>query len=494
MNYNAAQDQRGRNTVRVVKLITQETGSHNPLYLRPYNTFVDEHTLNGIVNRVQNTSGHVITGNLFSGIASSIITPTATPQQMINIPYGWAERRIRFMMEVSVISATGHELFYYFQGYTDYLGITPNGVVDMNMQFIINSFICVVRTQVYTQAGVQFKDVIKQSCQILDGKIVNQSSANGDTYCMRPQDIFSGIQMNYLRNGYNLPGHGGNANFIDTRGKITMENLGSNRTNNVSSNFLANVVDYYQHAQTLGDFGQSDQDIYERCRQDALARDPSLSENIFLRKLSNIRGYGVTTSFTMKDLCSIDPDAGKVVSHVALGTTSKVQLHQAGQTAYWNSSDRETLISTILSNAVPALMMELMFSKLHFRSTNHDARGMMNTVFIDAKSLCNADLSVNFEIFKRRMEREIMFDITYGGQDLYTLDMKADMFGETIISISIGGGPIVTYCTPSFCDGLMTPVLTGNSDNFHNVAQDFEHIFAGIRDAVPTVARINELV
>jgi hypothetical protein len=125
-------------------------------------------------------------------------------------------------------------------------------------------------------------------------------------------------------------------------------------------------------------------------------------------------------------------------------------------------------------------MMDLLISKIVFRSTNQDMAGMINTVLIDAKSISSADMRMNYENFIYRFNTEVMYDLTFGNQDIYQLEMQADMFGDTFISLSLNGGPMVPYNTPSFCDSLMTPVITGNSDSFFKLTNDFETMFNSI--------------
>ena len=266
-------------------------------------------------------------------------------------------------------------------------------------------------------------------------------------------------------------------NIVDTRAQFTGTSVSSNRNNLIPTNFLSTLVDDFQYACGLAQFGQSEEQIYDRARAIAFQKDLDMTQNKFLRAISSIRGYNNNNSFTMKELVAIDSNIYNVFKYIALTQTVKATLHQAGQTSYWNGTDRETLIATILSNVVPALMMEQLFTKLVFRSTNSDMSGKPNTIFIDGKSLTNIDPTNNYYMFKRRFEEEVMFDITYGNQDTYMLEMHSDMFGETRITISINGGSPITYTTPSFCDSLNTPVVTANANNFHQLAHDMDTMF-----------------
>lgn len=484
-NYQRAQSQ-----IVIAKLILQATGTYNPIYSRPYQTHIDGTTLNNIVRRVDEFKGTAVTGSLFAGVASSILSPSATPQGEIPIHMGWTERRVRFFMEVHVTVPTGSSFIYYFQGYTSHQGVTETGNIDPQMEFYINSYIRVNRAQQYGPYGTITRDVVTESAHVINGQLVQQG--NSYLYGMRPQDIFTGIQSGYLEQSY--ANHMNSSDdFKDFRFVIGNEPVRSSRANNLPSSFIAKVVDGYQTSRQLADFGQGSETIYGKSQHMVMEASPY--ENVFIRALSNLKGTHCTTAFSFRDLQSIDPNVGAVTNYIALGVTQSAQLHSAGQTSYWNGTDRETLAATTLSNAVPAIMMELMINNIYFRSTNHDQSGVANTVLISAKSLTNADISMNLELFKKRLEKELMFDITYGNSELYLLEMRADLFGDTTISISLGNGPMMTYTTPSFCDSLLTPVVTTSKDSYFGVVNDFEQIFNSLSSAdVLDTSRVNTLV
>ena len=323
-----------------------------------------------------------------------------------------------------------------------------------------------------TPYGMKITDIVTESAHVINGAIHYQN-LNQNGYMMRPNDIFAGISSAYLEGTYNSTGMGG-AGFTDTRIKLKPESVRSSRQNNLPANYVAKIVDNYRTSKQLAEFGQGDYDIFTRCNE--LTYEEPVTENPFIRAISNVKGIPNATSFTFTDLERLDPAIHSVSNYITLGATQAAQLHQVGQTSYWNGADHETLTATVLSNAVPAIMMDMLISKVQFRSTNHDTAGIVNTVLIDAKSMTNSDITQNLEIFKRRFEKEIMFDITYGNQELYMLEMTVDLFGDSVITLALGNNPPVTYSTPSFCDSLLTPVITTNKDNFFGVVHDFETI------------------
>lgn len=491
-------------SINVAKLVLQETGTYNPMYFRPYETHVDGYTMDAVNTRLERSPANLADPNIFSGLASNIISPSATVGPQISIPYGWTERRMRFILEVSVKATLGTEMVYYFQGYTTHLGISQSNYIDPNMEFIINSFIRVSRLQRYGANGIEYVDKIVESAQVVNGQIMTQyigeqiPGMETGVYGIRPQDVFTGIASNHLKNSYEYMGNAGRGNvFLETRLRKD-EALCSSRANGLPSSYISNLVNSYQISTKNQEFGQGIENVYDTAIRGSLAYDPFLKENYFLRALANIRGIGTPDKmrpvFTLNELSAIDPNVQNVTNVFSLGHTARAGLMQAGQHAYWNGADRESVVATILSNAVPAIMMDLMITKIHFRSTNHDISGRTNTAIIDGKSVTNADLSQNFAMFLHRLEKEVLFDITFGNQELYMLEMSVDIFGDSMISIGLGNNPMTSFGTPSFCDSLSTPVATVNKTGFDAICHDFETMFSNIQESSPTSIVLNQSI
>jgi hypothetical protein len=465
-----------KTSISLAKLILQESGTYNPVFSRPYISHVDNTILDNLSYRLEQNQDTKLKNGALSGLSSSIVMPSPTHQGEVYIPNGWNERRIRFVLEVHCTPAVGNTMIYYFQGFTTHLGVTAQGNIDPNMDFVINSFIRVTRTQTMTQVGVQYRDVVTDKGQVINGQLISQGQ-NMDVYGLRATDVYAGIQSGYLNQGfqYQQPG----STMVDTRYMHNSDAFLSNKADAMPSHYVGNILENVIRHQSLLEFGAEQQDLYSECRNSL--KEATVLENPFMRCVKNVRGYGTGTTFSFGDLMKIDPNVkNNAIYNTLQGTRQMPQMGEAGQMSYWNGADRNTLVATMLGNAVPALMMDLLISKIVFRSTNQDMAGMINTVLIDAKSISSADMRMNYENFIYRFNTEVMYDLTFGNQDIYQLEMQADMFGDTFISLSLNGGPMVPYNTPSFCDSLMTPVITGNSDSFFKLTNDFETMFNSI--------------
>lgn len=457
------------NKINVARLLMLESGTYNDQYNRPYVSHITGDILDNCVRRVEEATE--ITGSLLAGVANCMVQPQAQPGYAIHIPYGFSERRIRFVMEVHVAMATGSQMIYYFQGYTSHVGINAaTGSVDPTMEFIINSYIRITRTYSVGPTGGYHKDMVTESAHVVDGRL--QAANNNESFLLRPQDVFTGMQSSYLESSYNYYNNGDG--IVDTRLKANNSSNRSNRTNNLASHYVANIIDGYRSgSKTSNMFGQSQKDTFGQCRN--FVHEVGLHENPFIRAISGVTGIPDSTTFKYGDLMKVDGNISNVTNFVSQGV-ALAQSHHTGQTEFWNGADRDTVVATTLSSAIPALMMELMISKIVFSSTNHDLMGRINTVIIDAKSLTSVEMVENYEMFKRRLEKEVIMDITYGNQEAYMMQVSSDLFGDTQLTISIGSNPPVTFTTPSFCDGLLTQVVTNSKEHFFGVVNDFENL------------------
>lgn len=465
-----------RTQVHIAKLILQESGTYNPVYSRPYISHMDNNVLNNLNYRLEQSQDFGITAPMLSGLTSSIVMPSPTHHGEVYIPNGWNERRIRFVLEVHVQFSVGNTQIYYFQGFTSHLGVTAQGNIDPNMDFIINSYMQVTRAERMTPHGMQVIDKITEKAHVINGQLISQGQQQ-DVYGLRAMDIFTGIQSGYIDQElqYQQPG----SLVFDKRQTHNNEAFIASKTDTLPCQYVSQILDNVVRNQSLAEFGVSNSELYSQCRNSSMQQH--VEQNPFIRAVKNIRGFGTGTTFNFGDLMKIDPNVrNNAVFNSLQGTRQMMQMGEAGQMSYWNGSDRSTLVATMLGNAVSALMMDLLITKIAFRSTNQDVSGIVNTILIDAKSLSSADMRQSYEHFVRRFNQEVMYDLTFGNQDIYQVEMQADLFGDTYINLSLNGGPMIPYNTPSFCDSLMTPVITGSREDYYKISSDFETMFNNV--------------
>ena len=462
--------------MQIKSLILQKTGTYNPMYQRPYTTNVDGTMLGGVIDRAMSTGTGKLTGALLAGVTNGLLNPSPTHQGEIFIPGGWNEQRVRFHMEVLCETSLGTQSIYYLQGYTSYPGVSDSGAIDPQMEFIFNSYICVSRVNQLTPAGYVTKDIISDSGQILCNNDWN-GLFGANQYLMRPQDIFTGMHTQYVER-LTDPTFG---TVTDARAMFKGGVECNRRKNNIPANYLGSVIEGFYHSTQNAAFGADNSDLISSAQQ--LVQDPRAYENPVIRALSERYGRGMMNKFVYGDLVALDPGVVVNTNVIAMNPRAIAQTHQAGSTSYWNGSNYTTVAANILASAVPALMFETMLSRVAFSSTN-TANGQVITIISDANGLTSVDKGQLAEMFVRRFDTEVIRDVTYNNMEQYDIRMIANLYGETIIDISIGGAPMERFVVPSFCDNLVSPVLAPTDTHFNTIVHDLDVVVTQVTEAV----------
>jgi len=367
--YGFARPQTG---LKVVQLIIQETGTYNQQYRRAYNTVITGNLLNAFdeqVGRVQSISSEMV-----AGIAGAFVKPSATPESQIAIPNGWNEKRVRFMLEIQHTSDLHNVETEVILGYTDNLGLSGQHV-DPQMKFYVNSTFRVRNTPMMTATGRQTNSAITDNSHVIVnndwGSIYN---SNFDQH-LRPMDVFAAIRRSQLKDL--------DKDVADMRITSSSLPVKSKRLNNISSNYVAGVLQGYNSAKmSAGNNVTTSKDLYESARGEA--KENLVAHDPFLTALQSVRGDGLGNVFTYNDLMTLDPDTDRICIISALTPPERLKLHQAGQTADWGATNADAQIATILSNSVSGMLMESGLTRLYLKATNQDQLGAVEIRVQDA--------------------------------------------------------------------------------------------------------------
>ncbi len=466
--------------IRISKFILQHTGTYNTQYRRPYATNgVNSQQMAQFTERLQGTRRFV--PSMLSGISNQIMAPQAQPEKEIVIPEGWNERRIRFMMEVEIRNYVGGVEREVILGYTNWAGLSHAGDPDPQMTFFINSTLQTKVIEEFTPMGMQQRSQVLDNSHIIARDDFKGVQLSQPEFKMRPQDVHAMVQSAFYAPGMQKAIGGGEGAY-DTRVILTNQPIKSSRKNGLASNFMAKTLDSYSAAISSGggDFGEDTNGILDAAR--GYAQENSALQDSFIKAIAEIQGVFHTHTFTMADLRRLDPQVDTVRTTIMPGPMQTNRQHEAGDTAEWGSATAETVAATTLSNSVPSIMMELALTVVSFQSTNRaSVTSQPLTTLSSLKGLNNnINLQQFGEMFVRRLEEEIIRDITWDNQLSYDLRMDVNLFGETSIWLALEGRPMYQYVTPSFCDALLVPVLSNNYQNVENLANDFSYLFSSI--------------
>jgi hypothetical protein len=474
----------------VLKLVITETGTYNDQFYRPYTATVDPTDMNELANRLDRFQHNEITPGAVAGIANRMFVPSADVQGRIDIPNGWNQRRLSFMLElVETANPMGTAVHYIFQGYTDYPGVTLSGAIDPQMRFIINSCISFRDAQSWTPSGVMILPQVMNNSQIMSNPWASTPLQGKPLYMERPTDVFLGIQMN------NIAAEMGRDNTIvglNTSAQLLNSAQGSKRKNNVPTEFLTKVLSSYRDANLDNSYLSNSHDVYGRARE--FCNDGDVYTNPFIRYLGDQYSHTTPKDFRFPDLVNLDPttDSKTIISTIGNAAPGAIQLHQTGATEYLHGSDIETMWANQIVHAVASLMSECLITKIKFSSQNMYANpfGMAEvpprTVIHEGKSFSTVNLQPYYQIFLNHFDRGIMSDLTANDVIQYELHVTVDLFGESRVEIKIGNGPMTPFVIPTFCDNLISPVISPNVDTYNQFVHGVDQVLASVSDAIGT--------
>lgn len=458
--------------MRITKMIMVETGTYDDMVLRPYQSSVDAHGL--MMYKEATQDGTILTPESLSGVAGHLMRPSSRVHGQAPIENGWGTRRLRFMIEIESDKGWGAKNIQIMTGYTNYVGVTATGAIDPQMHLSFNNSITVRATAEFTPSGTQYRQAVADASQIMP--VVNMGSTAyspqniiGMPVIMRPVDVVSGMYMNALND----------PNIQDLSTSLAVSPKKSRRDNGNAATYMARTMKAMTaaHEQDM-DYAVGQEDILQKVK--GSLKEPMVSNDDFLSNIMQYTDYLHTSSVSYGDLCRTFPETDSVNTVVLRGTvqkTSPTMPSERGMGSTWLGSDNETIATTILTQSVPSIMVELMLTKISFAATNETLNGQFAIEMRDAAGFSkNVDMAPYLQRFIDRMYTEVLNDVSNNNQMTFRLQMLVDILGDTYVTISIGGGPDTDFVLPSFCDALMSPVIGGGPGDLSLLATDLEQI------------------
>ena len=453
----------------VNKLMLIRTGQFHEQLMRPYTMHTDGELHHQLVEATQN--GSRIAPNNLSGIAGQILRPSSSAVSSVEIANGWAEPRMRFLMEVHHPTMDGNVEIQYITGFTDHYGASQSGHIDPKMHFYINNTITTRLFVQNTHYGQTQGLRLKRASHVMSGpspKTLDSMQTSRQT--MRPEDVVGTVATlhnEYADFGINVSAGFGPAGYDSTHMKL------SDRSHGLPSRYLSNMFKGYRAAveNSTGDedYSKFIGNIVGFVRDDTPTSD---------RFIGNMVRHGLTLSensfFTYADLLALDPN---VPQRTELIMSREVQ--QQAQDFRQYTSDmyaptHQVIIATMLSHSLPALMTELMLTNAAFIVTNRTLDGQPMFTPLGGTSFANVDLTPFLQQLELRFLVEIWRDLTRNGMIDLELQIEFSLLGNSKIKVSYMGEAPQEFVIPSFSDGLLAPVLTNNYQMVKNMAQEVD--------------------
>lgn len=470
-----------RSSLRVIKLLVINSGTFNPMYLRPYETHYNHNVESALQRSLQENNGRTAS-SLLTGIANQFMMPAMQHNGQANIVNGWEQPRAKFSMIVEVRMETGTIYYYQLQGFTSHYDLSHGGHIDPDTVFYVNSYTRTSRTEIQGPMGREVREMITESAQVINGRLVKSMlPTEMNVFGLRPGDMYAAMQTDAISGRMNPHD---NAMIYDSRRALSMNSVPSERSNNMPTQLVARMIDSYQAGSQQMDVGHDISDKYTRSR--GYVDESNFFAHPFFRNLSDVSGEPEATSFQLKDLLQLDNNAMRpeVAQFIKLNAQGMMKIPRVGETQTWhNPADRTAWISSVLINTVPTILIELGVSVMTFSATNEGQGGQNMVVINGAMDIAGTNISRNLDVFKTRFIHEVMRGLTHQNAVTYQLFMSVDLYGHTTIDISYDSSPMTRYVAPSFADSLFSPIITTNENILRSNAHDFNRILENVNAA-----------
>lgn len=484
----------------VKKFLITETGTYQDQYRRPYVAQSTPHALSVIDERIH-SKVEKITPDTFGGITNEFLTLQTQPEKNTAIVNGWNNKRLRFMLELEIVTAVGLVITEVLTGFSEsfglsYLNFGGHAQLDDKMPFYINSVLQVTTTQAATAVGVREYVNVTENTQIVADNNFDNMYQDGQKFRMRPSDVFATMTLNALSDA---------GSVYDSRTSISQQPMKSRRSNALPTEYAAHMLETYRIAQMQSEgFGQSEEQILGRARNTVV--EVTAGDDALMKAISALRHGPITNWFTLNELLMVDPNALNPMHFKVMSALEAVR--QAPATNFqgftlsndrsdgreWYSSDYTTHAAAIIAQAVPAMVADLALTKVGIHTTNMVAQGFapQMSLYGQRPVLTTFSTILSFsdkmqhqaahagEVLKQRLEQRLLRDISQNGVVDFDIDMFIDLTGDSVLLISVGGSQKEKYVVPSFCDALMVPVITTDHTRNGNIAKDFHKIFGAV--------------
>lgn len=478
--------------IELVQLTITEMPSFHTMYARPYTSNLDMTTRNNIVNRVSqnnNTNQHTtIEASLLAGLVCDVISPQASPAGEIAISNGWGAQRLAFALEVHIHYPGQSSKIRFYQGYTDWNGVSNTGSIAPDMTFTINSYTCLSRLVGTTPLGMRSIDRFVEAKNILGPNNMTDSGYGhhrNPMMAMRPTEIYHGMEIQ--------PAIQEIAAFDPSAGKCYVPGLVlndlklSNRSYANPTTYIAGILDTYNLAALETDMNSSNDQYELTTKMISVSGDFNASEDPFISKISEMFGYTLRNTFTFEQLLRIDQTINKRTNVTRAGVSAMTKYGSPMlDCEKWVGSNTETRLATMLASSIPALMAELLISDIKFTSTNKTINGQIITEVGQMKMYMKTDEASRRRtesVFESKFKQIIALDFTHGNKDSYELIVESNIYLHTLIQIGINDGVLTPFAIPQFTDSLSSPIITNSqSSNFNRIVENFKEIASGIVD------------
>lgn len=460
--------------VKIFDLIYIPVGNYNEMFSRPYKSNMNVEAIEKMINRMNERNTKIIDHAIMSGITSDIIAPSVDPLYT-SIDKNWiGQKKYIFLLTVLIDDTFGIQTKCYFQGYTNYDGISYNGYADPKLMHYINNVIETHVSNVNTPFGVIPMERLKTVYNV-----INYNNPNNYMFLQRPYDIYSNIETlntaQYMHNDVNFN------SIVDTRftmGGFDNSPRGSNIINNIPLQYVTSVLNAGIKSASESSMQISINEYSPNYFSMADLSEPNITNNDFMKYL-RMHGNQDMKSFSFMDLLTID---STIADRFKLINITKNDYYDYNNNSpdvgeYWHGRDVVTISAYMAIESSLSIALKYGFSKINFTVSNkYTITAEPYCVITNFQSyitnISQADIEQLLEIFKTRIITDCFIDLTKGNKIPCTINVIVDLLGTTKINMEYLDAPPTWYTIPTFASSSFLPVATYDKKDLDDLSQN----------------------
>lgn len=463
----------------IIRMVIIETGTYNPQPRRPFVVSDDSVNWSNMVDAMGglNSYSPSTVGQAIGGF----LTPSMAAEKTTNIDNGWDTPRLRWFMEVEYYFESGGMMNEVLTGWTSHVGVTPSGAFDPDMEFYINNVIQRRVRQVRTPDGLMVENNVVSADHLLANN--DETDPYNDQYevRMRPADVYQLLSNQQLSS--RLP------NLRDTRFIMTPIATKSRRSNGNPAHYVSQFMENYSNAAKM-DQNRSFHEHMLTASQ--YASEKPANKDTFLAEVKKVRrDTFVGNHFCWNDIMAIQDTTTEITSVFLADNAMQARQSVHGQRQDLGARSIEAQSAAIIAYSLPSIMLDTGLLYMVGISTNEEIGKGHVTEFRNLSAFGEVDMRPYVSMIQSRIRYEILEQISQSNNLSYFLEYSINILGESIIKVSINGGPIYDYSIPSFSDALFSPVVTGNVRNASDLADNLGNLVETVMDRNGTSSLIN---
>ena len=477
--------------------------------VRPvFETHVSGNTINDISEICNNTEGLRDAIGISASEMAEIIRPAiaeleptalgyaGTMAAPRDIPGGWDAERVTFILSATVANLIGMKIEVVIAGYTDKLPSKNGSEFDWkDVTFHINSITKLRPMFMKTPDGDRVVCEVTDASHVLRDAFYTGLHTGIKEYRIRPADVFATMVIPVILEE--------NPNVIDARTVLTDKPVLSSRTNEIPAAFLSRMLANYKASMYVMDRPEStERDVLMEARQYSM--EVATSNDHFLRAIA---GDGALSTFTMANLQSIFPEIVGKSFYIgfndrptgAVLSTKHLPEHLRKELAILEPGTLQDKAAIIIGHGVTVLMANLGFSRVTLSASNDTPDGKLEVQVCRADSILNGSGydPVGFAVFKSRFASEvlgqlnqhsesafsILTQLSYGSSVGFTIEVDADLYGETEVRLLQDDGRWHNRTITSYADALLSPLTMPSKE----IAQSNHHPHLALVNGIATM-------